>query len=152
MLKKLIAKIPKRVIIVCILFIVFIVIAILFKMNNKMVCSFNKDILVLNTEVAGKSKQQINELLATRWLAQYKSFSVCPEYRLSDYRVESVTGENTPDMFELTYSVLPAFPLGSIWIAGNGVQEGAFIAYKFGFVKIKKTDKGLGIDSISTGL
>lgn len=118
--------------------------------NNQTVCGSSLDTLVLNNEIIGKSNQQIDELLAERWLSQFKSVSRCMIERLDDYRIEKVVVRNA-DMFELTYAVSPSDQQSSDWFAGNGVLEGSFIVHKFAFVNISHTNTGIGVESANTG-
>jgi len=120
------------------------------KTNNETVCGSLTDTLVLNEEIIGKSNQQIDELLAERWLGQFKSISRCIIERLDDYRIEKVEVKNA-DMFELTYAVSPSDSQSSNWFAGNGVLEGSFIVHKFAFVNISHTNTGIGVESANTG-
>ena len=99
MVNKIITKNSKKFVVVFLLLIVAIAIAIFFKINEKTFCSVNSDTLVLNSELAGKSKQQIDELISNRWLSQYKSAFVCSRYKLNDYKIESVGTGSLEDEF-----------------------------------------------------
>ena len=114
------------------------------------VCGTTLNTLVLNSERAGLTPQQLFQLIGERWLGQFKSTSRCLIERLEDYRVDSIQIIST-EMFQMTYAVAPSDINSSNWFAGNGVQEGSYIVHKVAFVNIKSTDTGLGIASIGTG-